>query len=232
MWKLLTAALRLRQPPACWPKQAAARLHRQLACRNTGRLLDARRRGARAQRCPSCVQACPDARARARRQAGRRLSLHRGCAAGLTRLCLPSGITRLCSQLALSRSACRPVGLCTCVQPRCAGVHATGIELELMAIPHHSGQSGLGGLSALNVAHQARARAVDPPWENKSVARGAKYPTLPARRLLRLPIAELLHPVRPALLACGRPGSPLTPHMPNTMHPSAAASSVQALATP
>ncbi|KAK9832584.1 hypothetical protein WJX81_001061 [Elliptochloris bilobata] len=35
---------------------------------------------------------------------------------------------------------------------------------------------------------------VDPPWENKSVGRGAKYPTLPSHRLLGLPIPRLMHP--------------------------------------
>ena len=38
--------------------------------------------------------------------------------------------------------------------------------------------------------------AVDPPWENKSVSRGSRYPMLPSRRLLGLPIGRLLHPVR------------------------------------
>ena len=36
---------------------------------------------------------------------------------------------------------------------------------------------------------------VDPPWENASAARGAKYPTLPSRRLLAIPMRRLLHPV-------------------------------------
>ncbi|KAK9823771.1 hypothetical protein WJX72_005400 [[Myrmecia] bisecta] len=34
---------------------------------------------------------------------------------------------------------------------------------------------------------------LDPPWENKSAKRGAKYPTLPSRRLLSIPIKQLLH---------------------------------------
>ena len=38
---------------------------------------------------------------------------------------------------------------------------------------------------------------LDPPWENASAARGAKYASLPSRQLLRLPLPELLHPVPP-----------------------------------
>ena len=37
---------------------------------------------------------------------------------------------------------------------------------------------------------------LDPPWENASATRGAKYASLPSRALLRLPLPELLHPVR------------------------------------
>ena len=36
---------------------------------------------------------------------------------------------------------------------------------------------------------------LDPPWENASAARGAKYAALPSRALLRLPLAALLNPV-------------------------------------
>ena len=34
---------------------------------------------------------------------------------------------------------------------------------------------------------------MDPPWENKSVTRGDKYPTVPSRQLLSLPIPQLLN---------------------------------------
>ena len=33
---------------------------------------------------------------------------------------------------------------------------------------------------------------MDPPWENKSVKRANKYPTVPSRQLLSLPIPQLL----------------------------------------
>ena len=36
---------------------------------------------------------------------------------------------------------------------------------------------------------------LDPPWENASAARGAKYAALPSRALLRLPLPALLNPV-------------------------------------
>lgn len=35
---------------------------------------------------------------------------------------------------------------------------------------------------------------LDPPWENASAARGAKYPTLPSRNLLALPLPALMRP--------------------------------------
>ncbi len=41
---------------------------------------------------------------------------------------------------------------------------------------------------------------LDPPWENASAARGAKYATLPSRNLLGLPMARLAHPVGCRLL--------------------------------
>ena len=41
---------------------------------------------------------------------------------------------------------------------------------------------------------------VDAPWENKSVARGNKYPTVPSRQLLSLPIPQLLKEV--SILFC------------------------------
>lgn len=34
---------------------------------------------------------------------------------------------------------------------------------------------------------------MDPPWENASARRGCKYPSLPARKLLSIPVARLLH---------------------------------------
>ena len=37
---------------------------------------------------------------------------------------------------------------------------------------------------------------LDPPWENASAARGAKYTTLPSRNLLGLPLQRLAHSVR------------------------------------
>ena len=36
----------------------------------------------------------------------------------------------------------------------------------------------------------------DPPWENKSASRGQKYPTLPSRRLLSIPVPQMLHKVQ------------------------------------
>ena len=36
---------------------------------------------------------------------------------------------------------------------------------------------------------------LDPPWENASAVRGAKYGSLPARALLRLPLPALLDSV-------------------------------------
>ncbi|KAF5836437.1 hypothetical protein DUNSADRAFT_5943 [Dunaliella salina] len=36
---------------------------------------------------------------------------------------------------------------------------------------------------------------IDPPWENASVKRSGRYQQLPARQLLKLPVARLLHPV-------------------------------------
>ena len=37
---------------------------------------------------------------------------------------------------------------------------------------------------------------LDPPWENKSAKRSARYPTLPSRNLLALPLRQLMHAVR------------------------------------
>ena len=34
---------------------------------------------------------------------------------------------------------------------------------------------------------------MDPPWENASARRGSKYPALPSRRLLAIPVPRLLH---------------------------------------
>jgi hypothetical protein len=36
---------------------------------------------------------------------------------------------------------------------------------------------------------------MDPPWENASARRRGAYATLPARQLLRVPVADLLHEV-------------------------------------
>lgn len=36
---------------------------------------------------------------------------------------------------------------------------------------------------------------LDPPWENKSAKRGNKYPTLPSRNLLGIPLRQLMHKV-------------------------------------
>ena len=41
---------------------------------------------------------------------------------------------------------------------------------------------------------------LDPPWENASAARGAKYATLPSRNLLGIPLQQLTHPVRVSML--------------------------------
>ncbi len=44
---------------------------------------------------------------------------------------------------------------------------------------------------------------IDPPWENASAARAQRYPTLPAKRLLQLPVAALLREVcTPSMCAC------------------------------
>jgi hypothetical protein len=37
---------------------------------------------------------------------------------------------------------------------------------------------------------------MDAPWENKSVRRSARYPTLPSRNLLGLPMRSLMSKVR------------------------------------
>lgn len=36
---------------------------------------------------------------------------------------------------------------------------------------------------------------LDPPWENASARRAWRYPTLPSRNLLAIPMRRLLHPV-------------------------------------
>lgn len=36
---------------------------------------------------------------------------------------------------------------------------------------------------------------LDPPWENASAKRSARYPTLPSRNLLGLPLRQLACPV-------------------------------------
>ena len=65
----------------------------------------------------------------------------------------------------------------------------TGVP-GLMRVPHReTDREGGYGLIVL-----------DPPWENASAARGAKYATLPSRNLLGLPLQRLAHPVR---LTCG-----------------------------
>ena len=43
---------------------------------------------------------------------------------------------------------------------------------------------------------------LDPPWENASAARGAKYATLPSRNLLGLPLQRLARPVRVHRASC------------------------------
>lgn len=37
---------------------------------------------------------------------------------------------------------------------------------------------------------------LDPPWENASAKRSARYPTLPSRNLLGLPLRQLMSQVR------------------------------------
>ena len=37
---------------------------------------------------------------------------------------------------------------------------------------------------------------LDPPWENASAKRAWRYPTLPSRNLLAIPMRRLLRPVR------------------------------------
>ena len=38
---------------------------------------------------------------------------------------------------------------------------------------------------------------LDPPWENASARRGAKYPMLPSRNLKAIPMQRLMHQVGP-----------------------------------
>ena len=40
---------------------------------------------------------------------------------------------------------------------------------------------------------------MDPPWENASAARGGRYPSLPNRKLLSIPVPSMLHQVQSML---------------------------------
>lgn len=42
---------------------------------------------------------------------------------------------------------------------------------------------------------------MDPPWENKSAKRAAKYPTVPSRRFLSIPVPQLLNKEVQSLVA-------------------------------
>ena len=64
--------------------------------------------------------------------------------------------------------------------------------------------------------HSFDCIVMDPPWENKSVKRGGKYPTVASRQLLSLPVPSLLKQAN-TLLTCrhmhqvhGCEGSPST----------------------
>lgn len=58
------------------------------------------------------------------------------------------------------------------------------------------------GLALLGGAERGGYRCIvlDPPWENASAKRSARYPTLPSRNLLGLPLRRLMCQV------CGREG--------------------------
>lgn len=43
-----------------------------------------------------------------------------------------------------------------------------------------------------HMEHSFNCIVMDPPWENRSVKRGGKYPTVPSRQLLSLPVPNLL----------------------------------------
>ena len=58
-------------------------------------------------------------------------------------------------------------------------------------------------LWAGTVEHRFDCVVVDPPWENASAKRAAKYGTLPSRHLLSVPMRKLLNPVRPLVAEFG-----------------------------